>query len=62
MERNLTFSASLFISFDTQSPEKEDLQVDTQVDTSDEYHSDHEGNAVAPDVQGIESPPAEQER
>lgn len=60
MERNLTFSDSLFISFDTQSPEKEDLQVDTQVDTSDEYHS--EGNAVAPDVQGIESPPAEQER
>ncbi|XP_058960065.2 uncharacterized protein [Pocillopora verrucosa] len=43
------------------SPEKEDLQVDTQVDTSDEYHSDHEGNAVAPDVQGIKSPPAEQE-
>nr|XP_058960065.1 uncharacterized protein LOC131787011 [Pocillopora verrucosa] len=43
------------------SPEKEDLQVDTQVDTPDEYHSDHEGNAVAPDVQGIESPPAEQE-
>lgn len=62
MERNLTFSDSLFISFDTQSPEKENLQVDTQVDTSDEYHSDHEGNAVAPDVQGIESPPAEQER
>ena len=58
MERNLTFSASLFISFDTQSPEKEDLQVDTP----DEYHSDHEGNAVAPDVQGIEAPPAEQKR
>ena len=62
MERNLTFSASLFISFDTQSPEKEDLQVDTQVVTPDEYHSDHEENAVALDVQAIETPPAEQER